>query len=325
MKTQAINIHSHGGPEVLLAEEVNIPAPVQDEIRVRVHAVGVNFIDVYHRTGLYPVQLPATLGLEGAGVVEAVGDEVQGLAVGDRVGYCTGALGAYAGCRLLKSNKAVRLPDDVSFEQAAAVLLKGMTAEYLIRRVRPTHVGDVVLFHAIAGGVGLIACQWLKQLGAVVIGTVGSEEKAELARAHGCDHVIFYGREDVAAAVRKLTDGAGVSVAYDSVGATTFEGTLNALSQRGMFVSFGNASGPVAPVAPALLAQKGSLFFTRPTLMNYCGMPEELRASADALFFALRTGVKINIGSTLPLSQAAKAHRALESRQTIGSTILLPD
>ena len=324
MKTQAIRIDKTGGAEVMQMAEVVLPPPSDDEVLVRNMAVGVNFIDVYHRTGLYAVPLPATLGLEGAGVVEAAG-AATGFSPGERVGYCTGGLGAYANFRLIKSAALVRLPDDVSFEQAAAVLLKGMTVEYLIRRAHSVGAGDTVLFHAIAGGVGLIACQWLKQLGATVIGTVGSEKKAELAAEHGCDHVILYEREDVAARVREITNGAGVPVAFDSVGAATFAATLDSLSPRGMFVSFGNASGAVPPFAPSVLADKGSLFFTRPKLMDYCAVPEELRASADALFFAIHAGLRINIAGARPLSAAADAHRDLEARRTVGSMILSPN
>ena len=323
-QAEAIRIHKTGGADVMRRENVSLPPPGPDEVLIETRAAGVNFIDVYHRTGLYPLELPATLGMEGAGVVEAVGENVSDLQVGARVGYCVGGIGAYSSRRLLKADAAIPLPDDVSFEQAAAVLLKGMTVEYLIRRVRPVRAGEYVLFHAAAGGVGLIACQWLKQLDAIVIGTAGSEEKAALAREHGCDHVILYNKEDVAARTREITGGEGVPVAFDSVGQATFDATLNSLSPRGMFVSFGNASGAVQPFAPSVLAQKGSLFFTRPTLAAYCAPPADMRASADALFFAMRAGLHPIIGDTLPLSDATNAHRALEARKTSGSTVLLP-
>lgn len=323
-ETDAIRIYETGGADVMRRETVRLPAPGADEILVKIRAAGVNFIDVYHRTGLYPLPLPATLGMEGAGEVAAVGAEVAEIAPGARVGYCVGGVGGYAGYRILKADAAIPLPDDVSFDAAAAVLLKGMTAEYLIRRAYPVRAGECVLLHAAAGGVGLVACQWLKQLDATVIGTVGSEEKAELARAHGCDHSILYDREDVAARVREITGGKGVPVAYDSVGRATFSATLNSLAPRGMFVSFGNASGAVEPFAPSVLAQHGSLFFTRPTLAAYCATPAEMRASADALFFAMRAGLRPVVGKTMPLADAAEAHRALESRETVGSTVLLP-
>ena len=324
MQTTAIRIRETGGADKMRRETFDLPPLNKGEARVKVAAAGVNFIDVYHRTGLYPVPLPATLGLEGAGVVEEVAHDVANVKVGDRVGFCVAGLGAYAEDKIADAARLIALPDDITFEQAAAVLLKGMTAEYLIRRLYPVRAGETVLFHAAAGGVGLLACQWLKQLGATIIGTAGSEEKAELARAHGCDHVILYRKEDVAKRVREITNGAGVPVAYDSVGASTFESTLDSLSPRGMFVSFGNASGPVPAFNPATLAAKGSLFFTRPTLMTYCATPADIKSSADALFFALRGGIKINIGKTLPLPEAPAAHQLLESRQTTAATILLP-
>ncbi len=324
LETTAICVHKTGGAEVMRTEKIRLSPPAAGEVLIRTRAAGVNFIDVYHRTGLYPLPLPFVLGMEGAGVVEAVGEGVCGIVPGARVGYCVGGVGAYAGYRLLNADAVIALPDDVSFESAAAVLLKGMTAEYLIRRVYPVRAGEFVLLHAAAGGVGLVACQWLKQLNATIIGTVGSEEKAEIARAHGCDYVILYDREDVAVRVREITGGEGVPVAYDSVGKATFTATLNSLAPRGMFVSFGNASGAVEAFAPSLLAQKGSLFFTRPTLAAYCAPPAEMRASADALFFAMRAGLSPVIGNTLPLADAACAHRALESRETTGATVLLP-
>ena len=322
MNTHAIRIHATGGSEQLKWEEVSLPAPAADEALVRVCAAGLNFIDVYHRSGLYPVPLPATLGLEGAGIVEAVGGDVSHIKVGDAVGYCVAGLGAYAEHRIAKADRLIPLPAGIAPEAAASMLLKGMTAEYLIRRTYPVSAGETVLFHAIAGGVGLIACQWLKQLGATVIGTAGSEEKAALAKGYGCDHVILYGEEDVAARVREITDGAGVPVVYDSVGAATFEQSLNSLAPRGMFVSFGNASGAVPPFAPGVLAEKGSLFFTRPTLMSYCAEPSEMQASAEALFFAVHAGLSVPVNQKFALKDAAAAHDALEGRKTTGATIL---
>lgn len=323
MQTRAIRLHETGGPEKLRWETVTLPPPAADEALVRVTAAGLNFIDVYHRTGLYPLPLPATLGLEGAGVVEQVGGAVENVKVGDAVGYCVAGLGAYAENRVVKADRLIPLPANVSPEQAAAMLLKGMTAEYLIRRTYTVRAGDVVLFHAAAGGVGSIACQWLKQLGAVVIGTVGGEEKARLAKENGCDHVILYNEEDVAARVRDITGGVGVPVVYDSVGKSTFTASLNSLAARGMLVSFGNASGAVPPFAPSLLADKGSLFLTRPTLMGYCASAQDMRASAEALFFAVHAGVRAEVRQRLPLRDAAAAHVELEARRTVGSTVLI--
>ena len=324
-KTMAVRIRETGGPEKMRWEETALAAPGPGEALIRVAAAGLNFIDVYHRTGLYPVPLPATLGLEGAGTVEAAGDGVSEVRPGDRVGYCVAGLGAYAERRLAPAAKLIPLPDAISFEQAAGMLLKGMTAEYLIRRCHPVRAGEHVLFHAAAGGVGLIACQWLAKLGANVIGTAGDEAKAALAKAHGCAEVILYRDEDVAKRVRELTGGRGVSAAFDSVGRATFRGTLDSLAPRGMFVSFGNASGPVEPFPPGLLAEKGSLFFTRPTLMAYCADPAEMRESAAALFAAVADGLKAEVRRRFPLRDAAAAHRALEARETVGATVLLAE
>ena len=282
--THAIRIHETGGPEVLTWEAVEVGAPGPGEVRLEQMAVGLNFIDVYHRTGLYPMALPTAIGMEAAGRVEAVGEGVTDLEPGDRVAYAAPPPGAYAEARLMPADRLVKLPDDVSELQAAAMMLQGMTVQYLIRRTFRVNTGDTVLFHAAAGGVGLIACQWLKHLGATVIGTVGSEEKAELARAHGCDHPVNYRTENFVERVREITDGAGVPVVYDSVGKDTFEGSLDCLAPLGMFVGFGNASGPVPAFNMGVLAQKGSLFLTRPTLMTYTAKREDLLASANDLF-----------------------------------------
>ncbi len=320
----AIRIHEHGGPEVLRWEEVPLKEPGPGEIRIRQSHVGLNFIDIYHRTGLYPLELPTTLGMEAAGVVDAVGEGVDDFAVGDRVAYAAAPPGAYTDVRVIPAHRVVPLPDSISEQAAAAMMLQGMTAEYLIRRTYKVQPGDTVLFHAAAGGVGLIACQWLKQIGATVIGTVGSDAKAEIARAHGCDYPIVYTREDFAARVREITDGAGVPVVYDSVGKATFDGSLDCLAPLGLLVSFGNASGPVPPIESGVLAQKGSLYFTRPTLMTYTAKREDLLASARALFDAVERGLRVEINQTFPLKDAAEAHRALESRRTTGSTVLIP-
>ncbi|WP_028006674.1 quinone oxidoreductase family protein [Solimonas flava] len=324
--THAIRIHAHGGPEVLQWDALELAAPGPGEVLIRHEAIGLNYIDTYHRSGLYPVALPSVLGTEGAGRIVAVGAGVQGFAVGDRVAYGgSGPLGAYAEQRLLPAACLVHLPDDIDMPTAAAMMLQGMTAEYLLRRLYPVQRGQTVLLHAAAGGVGLIATQWLKHLGATVIGTVGSEEKARLARAHGCDHLIHYRREDVAARVRELTGGHGVPVVYDGVGRDTFAASLDSLAPRGMLVSFGNASGAVEPVSPGLLASKGSLFLTRPRLADYIATPAELAACANALFDVVRRGaVRIEIGQTYALRDAAQAHRDLEARRTSGSTVLLP-
>jgi len=324
--TRAIRIHKTGGPEVLQLDTVDPGRPGPGQALVRHKAIGLNFIDTYHRSGLYALpSLPHCIGSEGAGVVEAVGAGVTLVKPGDRVAYAGLAPGSYSEARLAPAEKLVPLPDDVDERAAAAMLLKGMTAEYLIRRTFKVEAGMTVLFHAAAGGVGSIACQWLKHLGATVIGTVGSDAKAEVARAHGCDHPIVYTRENVVEKVRALTGGRGVAVVYDGVGRSTFEMSLDCLARRGMLVGFGNASGAAAPVDPLLLSRKGSLYLTRPTLMDYTITREELLDSASALFDVVRKGVvKIAIGRTWPLAEAAAAHRALESRQTTGSSLLLP-
>jgi NADPH2:quinone reductase len=326
METKAVRIHQTGGPEVLSYETTDVPGPGPGEALVRHHAVGLNFIDVYLRSGLYPLaQLPAGLGFEAAGVVEAVGDGVEDLKAGDRVAYAGGPPGAYAQTRVIAADRLVKLPAALDFETGAAMMLQGMTAEYLIRRTYEVQSGDVVLFHAAAGGVGLIACQWLNHLGATVIGTVGSEEKATLARAHGCHHTINYRERDVAESVREITDGKGVRVVYDSVGKSTWEGSLDCLQPRGLMVSYGNASGPVSEVNLGILAQKGSLYVTRPTLFTYTASREDLVLSAGRLFQVVGDGaVKIEINQRYKLEDVATAHRDLEGRKTTGSTIMLP-
>ena len=321
----AIRIHQTGGPDVLCWETVDVPAPAAGEATVRHHAVGLNFIDTYHRTGLYPLPLPSGIGLEGAGVVEAVGDGVPDLKVGDRVAYAGGPLGAYAQVRNIPAHRLLKLPDAIDFKTAAAMLLQGLTATYLLRRTYRVQPGDAVLIHAAAGGVGLIACQMAKALGATVIGTVGSAAKGELARAHGCDHVIDYSREDFTRRVREITGGEGVPVVYDGVGKDTFMGSLDSLRPLGMMVAYGNASGPVPPFDLLLLTQKGSLYITRPTVANYTAKRADLEALGAELFEMVGSGrVRIEINQTYPLADAAQAHRDLEARRTTGSTILLP-
>ena len=323
---KAIRIHEYGGPEVLRWEEVEVGDPGPGQLRVRHAAVGLNYIDVYHRTGLYPLpSLPWTLGMEGAGQVEAVGEGVTEFKVGDRVAYASPPVGAYAEVRLIPADRVVALPDTIDDRTAAAMMLQGMTAQYLLRRTYRVRPGDAILLHAAAGGVGLIASQWARDLGATVIGTVGNDDKAELARAHGCHHVIVYSRENFAERVREITGGQGVAVVYDSVGQATFMGSLDCLRPLGTMVSFGNASGPVPPFEPGILAAKGSLFLTRPTLMTYTAKRADLVASAAELFEVVGNGVvKIEVRQTYPLAETAQAHRDLEARQTTGSTVLLP-
>ena len=321
----AIRIHQTGGPEVLLWEEVDVPAPAAGEATVRHHAVGLNFIDTYHRTGLYPLPLPAGIGLEGAGVVEAVGDGVTEVRVGDRVAYAGGPVGAYAEARNIPAHRLLKLPENIGFNTAAAMMLQGLTAAYLLRRTYRVQAGDAVLIHAAAGGVGLIACQWAKALGATVIGTVGSPAKAELARAHGCDHVINYSTENFTQRVREITGGEGVPVVYDGVGKDTLMGSLDSLRPLGMLVTYGNASGPVPPFDLLQLSQKGSLFVTRPTIVHYTARRADLEALGAELFEIVASGkVRIEVNQTYPLKDAAQAHRDLEARRTTGSTILVP-
>ena len=325
MKCHAIRAYETGGPDVMQWEEVVVGDLGPGQIRIRQSYVGLNYIDTYHRSGLYPVaEKPFTPGLEGAGVIEAVGRGVEGLAVGDRVAYASPPLGAYAEVRLMAEANVVKLPDDVDDETASAMMLKGMTAEYLLCRAYPVKAGDTVLFHAAAGGVGLLACQWAKAVGATIIGTVGTEEKAELARANGCDYPIVYTRENFVERVREITDGKGVPVVYDSVGQTTFLGSLDCLARRGLLVAFGQSSGPVSAVELGLLASKGSLYLTRPSIMDYNATRAEMVASADALFGIVASGkVKIRIDNRYPLAEAVQAHRDLESRKTTGSTVFV--
>ena len=321
----AIRFHQTGGPEVLRWEEVAVGDPAPGEARVRHQAVGLNYIDTYHRSGLYPLPLPSGLGTEGAGIVEAVGAGVTDLQIGDRVAYAGGPLGAYSQLRCLPADRLLKLPEAIDCRSGAAMMLQGLTAAYLLRRTFPVQAGDRVLIHAAAGGVGLIACQWAKALGATVIGTVSTEAKAEVALAHGCDHIVYYTREDVARRVREITGGEGVAVVYDGVGKDTFMGSLDSLRALGMMVSFGNASGAVPPFDPLLLAQKGSLFFTRPTLGHYSAKRDDLLALGTELFAVVSSGqVRIEVNQTYALADAASAHRDLEARRTTGSTILLP-
>ena len=320
--THAIRIHETGGPEVLKWEEVAVGAPGPGQVRLRQEAVGLNFIDVYHRTGVYPQTMPFTPGVEGAGVVEAVGPDVSLVKTGDRAAYA-GAIGSCAEQRLIAADRLVKLPDSISSEQAGAMMLQGLTAHMLIRQIHDVKPGETILIHAAAGGVGLIVCQWAKALGATVIGTVGSEEKAELARAHGCDHPILYEQVDFVSEVSRITNGKKLPVVYDGVGKDTFLKSLDCLHRRGMMVSFGGASGAPDPIAPGVLSQKGSLFLTRPTLFDYIADRSELEQSAQALFEVIASGkVEVEIKQRFALRDAAEAHRALESRRTTGSTIL---
>jgi NADPH2:quinone reductase len=321
----AVRVHKNGGPEVLTCEDIEIPAPGPGQVKLKQHAAGVNFIDTYFRSGLYPppAGFPFVAGNEGAGEVIAVGPGVTDLKVGDRVGYVA-ALGGYAAERVLAADRAVKLPDGISYEQAAATMLKGMTVCYLVRRTFPVKKGDTVLIHAAAGGIGLIASQWANALGANVIGTVGSKEKAELARANGCHHIILYRDEDFVARVKEITKGALCDVVYDGVGKTTFPGSLDCIRPLGMFVSFGASSGPIEAFNINLLQFKGSLFATRPTLNHYAAKREDLLKLAEETFAVITSGkVKIPINQKYPLKEAAKAHRDLESRATTGASILL--
>ncbi|HTI87901.1 MAG TPA: quinone oxidoreductase [Alphaproteobacteria bacterium] len=323
-KAKAILVRKTGGPEVMEYIDVDVPEPAAGQVLIRHAAVGLNFIDVYYRTGLYPAQPPFVLGVEGAGVVEKLGEGVTDLNVGDRVAY-TGQLGAYSERRVVPAERLVKIPKDVDDKTAAGMMLKGLTAHYLLHKTYRVGPGDTILVHAAAGGVGLILCQWAKFLGATVIGTVGSDAKAKLAKEHGCDHPIVYTREDFVARVKEITGGNGVPVVYDSVGKDTFEKSLDCLRPLGLMVSFGNSSGAVPPISLLILSQKGSLFVTRPTLAHYVARRDDLDEAAQELFKAVRTGVvQIQVGKTYPLKDAAKAHTDLESRRTTGSTVLLP-
>jgi NADPH:quinone reductase len=322
--TKAIRIHAHGGPEVLQWEDVPTPDPGPGEALIRNAAIGLNYIDVYFRTGLYKTPLPTSLGLEGAGTVLAVGDGVTNVKPGDRVAYAGGALGAYATERVIAADRLVVLPDAISFNTAAAMMLQGMTAQYLLHRTYPVKAGDTIVVHAAAGGVGLIMCQWAKYLGADVIGVVSTPEKAELARAHGAAHVIV-GYADLPAEVKRITGGAMVPVVYDSVGKATFNASIDSLAPLGLMVTYGNASGPVPPLDLGILSAKGSLFVTRPTLGTYTTKRSDLeRVSADLFEVVTKGAVQIFVNQTFPLSEAGAAHAALEARKTTGSTVLLP-
>ena len=322
--SDVIRMHAVGGPSVLVAEQETVGAPGPGQVKIRHAAIGVNFIDTYQRSGLYPIQLPSAAGNEGAGVVEAVGPGVSQLKVGDHVAY-TGQVGSYCEQKLLPADRLVKVPQGISDEQAASMMLKGMTVQYLIHRTYKVKPGDPVLWHAAAGGVGLIACQWLKAIGATVIGTVGSEAKAKLAKAHGADHVINYSTENFVERVKEITGGKKVPVVYDAVGKTTWDGSLDCLRPLGMMVSFGNASGAVAPFSPTILAGKGSLFLTRPTLVTYTASREDLEMTSKSLFDVVLSGkVKIEISARYKLADAQQAHRDLEGRKTTGSVILVP-
>ncbi|MET0071674.1 MAG: quinone oxidoreductase [Candidatus Thiodiazotropha sp.] len=322
----ALMVHEYGGSEVLQWQQVPLDDPAPGEVRIRHTAVGLNFIDVYHRTGLYPAgDLPFTPGLEAAGIVESIGQGVAGFTPGDRVAYAGGPLGAYAEARNFPAERLLRLPDGIGERQAAAIMLKGMTAEYLIRRTYPVAAGETILIHAAAGGVGQLLCQWAVALGAEVIATVGSEEKAAVARGLGCHHTINYRDEDIVERVREMTKGSGVSVVYDSVGQDTFEASLAVLAPRGMLVSYGQASGKVPPFDITQLSAMGSLYLTRPTLFDYTRSREQLVESSNALFSSILKGeIRLEIGQEFPLREAAQAHQALEARKTRGSTLLLP-
>jgi NADPH2:quinone reductase len=323
--SKAIRFERTGGPEVMKWVDVPVGDPGEGEIRIRQHAVGLNYIDVYFRSGLYPLPLPGGLGMEAAGEVVAVGPGVTGLAVGDRVAYVARPPGAYADERVLGAAQVVKLPDALSYEQAASVMLQGLTAQYLLRRTYTVKPGDTILIQAAAGGVGLLVCQWAKALGATVIGTVGSDDKAAIAKAHGCDYPIVYTRENFTKRVREITNGAGVPVVYDSIGRDTFTGSLDCLAPLGLFVSFGNASGPLPPIDSSEFAGRGSLFFTRPTLFTYMAKRADYEAMSAELFDVLASGkVKTSINQRYALADVARAHEDLEARKTTGSTVLLP-
>ncbi|AJY08010.1 quinone oxidoreductase [Burkholderia sp. SIMBA_043] len=322
---KAIRYDQPGGPEVMKWVDVEVGEPKAGEVRIRQHAVGLNYIDVYFRTGLYPQPLPGGLGMEAAGEVTAVGEGVSALKAGDRVAYVGQPPGAYAQERVMPAERLVKLPDALGYDDAASVMLQGLTAHYLLRRTYPVKAGDTILIHAAAGGVGLLVCQWAKALGATVIGTVGSDEKAALASAHGCDHPIVYTRENFTQRVKEITNGAGVPVVYDSIGKDTYIGSLDCLAPLGYFVSFGNASGPLPPIDSKEFSSRGSLFFTRPTLFSYIAKRADLEAAAAELFDVILSGkVKTSINQRYPLAEVGRAHADLESRKTTGSTVLVP-
>ncbi|MBU9457156.1 quinone oxidoreductase family protein [Burkholderia multivorans] len=322
---KAIRYDQPGGPDVMKWVDVEVGAPQAGEVRIKQHAVGLNYIDVYFRTGLYPQPLPGGLGMEAAGEVTAVGEGVSALKVGDRVAYVAQPPGAYAQERVLSAERVVKLPDGIGYDDAASVMLQGLTAHYLLRRTYPVKAGDTILIHAAAGGVGLLVCQWAKALGATVIGTVGSDEKAELAKAHGCDHPIVYTRENFTQRVKEITNGAGVPVVYDSIGKDTYIGSLDCLAPLGYFVSFGNASGPLPPIDSKEFSSRGSLFFTRPTLFSYIAERADLESAAAELFDVILSGkVKTSINQRYPLAEVGRAHADLEARKTTGSTVLIP-
>ncbi len=323
--SNAICIHQTGGPEVMQWESVSVGDPAGGEARVRHTAVGLNYIDTYHRSGLYKLPLPSGIGLEAAGVVEAVGAGVSDIRVGDRVAYCGGPPGAYAEVRVMPADKLVKIPEGVADRVAATLMLKGLTVEYLFRQTFPLKGGETILFHAAAGGVGLIACQWARALGVTMIGTVGSDEKAALAKANGCTHTIVYSRENFVERVKEITGGKGVPVVYDSIGKDTFPASLDCLRPRGLFVTFGNSSGPIAAFDVGLLGQKGALYATRPSLAFYAGARPELLRMADEMFALVKAGKIVSEArQTYPLKDAAQAHRDLVSRKTTGATLLLP-
>jgi len=325
MITNAIRVNKQGGPEEMRWEEVALPEMQKDDVLIKHTAIGLNYIDTYHRSGLYPMPVPLTLGIEGAGIIIEAGENVKDLNVGDRVAYASPPTGSYAEEKVMPADRLVKIPDNISDEIAAAIMLKGMTVEYLVRRTYNVKAGQTVLFHAAAGGVGLIACQWLKAIGAKVIGTVGSEEKAALAKANGCEHTILYREENFVDKVKEITNGEGVPVVYDGIGKDTALKSLDCLSPLGMLVVFGNSSGNAPPIETGLLAAKGSLFLTRPTLMTYNAKREDLVESAHQLFNMVESGkVNISINARYDLKDAAQAHKDLESRKTTGSTLLIP-
>ena len=325
MKTNAIIVHKLGGPEEMIWEEVDVPAPSENEVLIKQNVIGLNFIDTYFRSGLYPTPLPTPLGMEASGIIEQVGANVTEFQEGDRVAYASPPLGSYSEKRVMPINNIVKIPNDISDELAAAIMLKGMTAEYLVRRTFEVKPGQTVLFHAAAGGVGLIACQWLKAIGANVIGTVGSDDKAKLAQANGCDHTILYKEEDFVEKVKEITNGEGVPVVYDSVGKDTALKSLDCLSPLGLLVIFGNSSGNAPAIEPGLLATKGSLYVTRPTLFSYNSNREKLIDSAEQVFKMVRENkISIKIGARYRLKDAVQAHKDLENRKTTGSILLMP-